>query len=226
MLQLVNAPALLKAAVDRDLVIRMEYRIGDFVVKDTPLVSISRAADKDTELTGALKAAFTIDRTRTIEQDAAYGVRQIVDVALRALSPSLNDTTTAILCINYIADLIRHVACRNEASRYRRKNGALRVIASGDEFADFVRLGLDQIRESGGSNVVILDRLLWAITIVASATLSMSRRESLAAAARAIAEIAEREVKHSATRTELVERAKEIARQCTHQSLHFAAIGS
>jgi len=225
MLQLVNESALLETAVTHDLVIRMEYRIGDFVVKGTPIVSISRIPSKETELMEVLTAAFTIDRTRTIEQDAAYGLRQIVDVALRALSPSLNDTTTAILCINHIADLLRHMASRHAESHFRRKDGTLRVIAVGDGFTDFVHLGLDQIRESGGGNVVVLDRLLWAIPIIASATLSINRREPLAAAARAIAEIAEREVKDSAARVELVERAREIGRNCENRLRHLAAIG-
>jgi len=223
MLQLVNESALLEAAANHDLVIRMEYRIGDFVVKNTPIVSISRAPKKD--IRDSVTAAFTINRTRTIEQDAAYGLRQIVDVALRALSPSLNDTTTAILCINYIADLLRHAAARHRESHYRRKDGAVRVIATGAEFSDFVSLGLDQIRESGGGNVVVLDRLLWAIPIIAGGTLSVSRREPLAAAARAIAETADREIKDSAARTELVERAREIGRNCRNQAMHVAAIG-
>ena len=73
MLQLVNESALLQAAISRDVVLRMECQIGDFVVAGRPLVSTSGGDDE--ELVSNVTSAFTINRTPTIEQDAAFGLQ-------------------------------------------------------------------------------------------------------------------------------------------------------
>lgn len=129
MIQMVDDAWLLKSAAEHDVFVRMECHIGDFVVRGMPLVSLSRPLTEDAAFTKRITNAFTPNRTRTVEQDPAFGIRQIVDVALRALSPSLNDTTTAILCINYLADLLTQAVTRTTASPYRHYQGRLRVIA-------------------------------------------------------------------------------------------------
>lgn len=194
MLQLVNEGALLAAAVNHDCVIRMEYRIGEFVVAGTPLVSIQRDGPLPDQLETAVRAAFTINRSRTVEQDAAFGIRQIVDVALRALSPSLNDTTTAVLCINYLTDLLRHAAARHPESRCRQHDGRLRVIALRPDFDEHLRLAFTEIRDSAGANAVILERLLWACERIGEAAQTPERRTALSKIAAELGEAAAREI--------------------------------
>jgi uncharacterized membrane protein len=67
----------------------------------------------------ALQAAYTIDRHRTVEQDSAFGIRQIVDMALKALSPGINDTTTAVMCVDYLSAILARLASRPIPSSHR-----------------------------------------------------------------------------------------------------------
>jgi uncharacterized membrane protein len=133
-LQLVNEDALLEAAVAHDCVVRLVHRIGDFIVRGTTFVSVSSAGELPESFRTAIVGAHILNRTRTVEQDAAFGLRQIVDIALRALSPSMNDTTTAVLCVNYLADLMRHLAARHPESCFRVHEGCLRVVAPRPRF--------------------------------------------------------------------------------------------
>lgn len=88
-IQGVDGEALLDAARQYRTVIRMERGVGEFVVEGAPLVSIVDAVSAtDEELTDCIAETFTIDHQRTMLQDAGFGVRQIVDVALKALSPA------------------------------------------------------------------------------------------------------------------------------------------
>ena len=98
------------------------------------------------ETAAALQAAYSISRHRTLQQDCAFGIRQIVDMALRALSPSTNDTTTAVMCVDYLAAILARLASRNIPSSHRYEEGELRVIAVGPTFASLVAESFDQIR--------------------------------------------------------------------------------
>jgi uncharacterized membrane protein len=94
----------------------MERGIGEFVVEGTPLVSVVDPGGLDDETTAELNAAYVIGRQRTVEQDAAFGIRQIVDIAMKALSPGINDTTTAVMCVDYLAAILVRLAARRIAT--------------------------------------------------------------------------------------------------------------
>jgi uncharacterized membrane protein len=95
-IQSLDNAALLRLACENKTIVRMERAIGEFVVHGTALLaSIALEDPPEKEIITALQAAYTIDRHRTVKQDSAFGIRQIVDMALKALSPGINDTTTA-----------------------------------------------------------------------------------------------------------------------------------
>lgn len=214
-IQMVDDDTLLQAAIENDVVIRMECRIGEFVVRGSPLASITTSDLRRVErLQNQIDAAFRLNRTRTVEQDAAFGLRQIVDVALRALSPAQNDTTTGVMCINYLADLLSHVAARQVQSPYRRKDGSLRVIATRPDFADLVVLAFDQVRFAGRDNSVILERLIWALGVVSVQTRVSSRLLALARCAGAIASTAAKHLEDEAERERIIGSARSLASKC------------
>jgi len=100
-IQSVDSEALLRLAREKKTILRMECSIGDFVVKKTALASLDLEEDPDNETVAAINAAYNISIHRTIDQDPAFGVRQIVDIALKALSPGVNDTSTAVMCVDH-----------------------------------------------------------------------------------------------------------------------------
>jgi uncharacterized membrane protein len=94
--------------------VRMEQAIGEFVVQGAALASLALEKPPEKEIITALQAAYTIDRHRTVKQDSAFGIRQIVDMALKALSPGINDTTTAVMCVDYLSAILARLTIQSE----------------------------------------------------------------------------------------------------------------
>jgi len=178
-IQSVDNEALLRLAREHTTIVRMEQGIGDFVVHNTPLASLALDAPPDQETIAALQASFSISRYRTLHQDCAFGIRQIVDMALRALSPGTNDTTTAVMCVDYLTAILAQLASREIPSSRRHEEGELRVITIGPTFAGLVSESFDQIRGSAVGNVAIMLRMLGSLQTIASLTASPSRRQVL-----------------------------------------------
>ncbi|ACU89068.1 DUF2254 domain-containing protein [Desulfomicrobium baculatum] len=201
-IQIVDNDALMRVAQDMDTIVRMERGIGEFVVRDTALVSLALRDPLDQETVAALQATFTISRHRTVEQDAAFGIRQIVDVALKALSPGINDTTTAVMCVDYLTVILARLAPRRITSLYRYGEERLRVIARGPGFESLLTESFDQIRGNASGNFVIMSRMIDAILTLAGLTTTPQRRRALLDQVQWIAELAGRtlEAKHDRTR--------------------------
>jgi uncharacterized membrane protein len=193
-LQGVDEAALLHVAREHKTLVRMERGVGEFVVADTPLASLAMDDAPSEELVASLRAAYNIDRFRTVEQDCAFGIRQLVDMALRALSPGINDTTTAVMCMDHLSAILARLAVREIPSSHRHEDGELRVIAIGQTFASLVAESLDEIRGSAGGNIAIMLRMLEALQTIAGFTDSPSRRQVLREQAEWIAELAGRTI--------------------------------
>lgn len=194
-IQDVDSDALLRFATKRGVVVRMERRIGEFVTEGAPLVSLSAGGTPNERAAEELNAVYSISHTRTVEQDAAFGIRQLVDIALKALSPGINDTTTAATCVDYLSSILSALARKRVESRYRADGGGLRVIAAGPTFAGLVAASFDQIRQNAEGNVAVLGRMLGAVERLAGRTNSAHRRRVLLQHARLFAETAEWSVK-------------------------------
>jgi uncharacterized membrane protein len=190
-IQSVNNAAILRLAQDNKTIVRMEHGIGEFVVQGTKLASLAPEDSPDEPTIDALQSAFSISNHRTVEQDAAFGIRQIVDVALKALSPGINDTTTAVMCVDHLTSILARVTPRQIPSSYRFEDGELRAITKGPSFESLLTESFDQIRRSANGDVVILSRILDALQIVASVTACPSRLRMLREQVQRIAELVE-----------------------------------
>lgn len=185
-----DAESLVKIAADQKSVVRMERAIGHFVIEDTRLVSIAGPGAPDEQLCGRLRSCFAIGRQRTLEQDAAFGIRQIVDIALKALSPGVNDTTTAVMSVHYLTAILARLSHRRIVSRFRTEDGELRLVTRGPTYDSLVGEALDQIRQSAAGNVEILAGLLAALELLASLPHTAQRRRVLLDHAHAVIELA------------------------------------
>ncbi len=191
-IQSVDNAALLRLAREHQTIVRMERGIGAFVVHDTTLASLALEDPPEKEIIADLQAAYSINRYRTVEHDTAFGIRQIVDMALRALSPSTNDTTTAVMCVDYLTAILARLAPRQIPSSRRYEEGELRVLTIGPTFESLLAESFDQIRGSAQGNVAIMLRILGALQTIAGLTASPGRRRALRDQVRWIAELAER----------------------------------
>lgn len=190
-----DAEGLVTFSVECDCIVRIERGVGSFVVKDSPLVSLSATANGvqlDEATTKRLNELFTIRHYRTIDQDVAFGIRQIVDIALKALSPGVNDTTTAVVCIDYLGAILAEVAGRRIDPHFRSHDGDVRVIARSATFESLVRGAFDQIRDVAADNTAIYLRLLNALETVIQRTTTTRRKAVLASQVELISDEAER----------------------------------
>lgn len=180
-IQLVDVEDLAEFAADNACVVRMEAAVGEFVGTGSRLVSVlpSPGHKLDADKLEELKDLFGIARDRTIEQDVGFGIRQLVDIALKALSPGVNDTTTAINCIENLGELIGELASRVFPKRARVADGKNVIIVKAPSFADFVGTAFDQIRISGKANAAVFVKLASAIELAAERTDSKSRLSAL-----------------------------------------------
>jgi uncharacterized membrane protein len=202
----VDVDALLDLARKQAIILRMERSIGEFVAAGTPLISIMGIDDVDKAMTAKLNAVHVINRERTVEQDAAFGIRQIVDIALKALSPGINDTSTAIMCVDYLMAILCRLSGRRISTPSRWDEGELRVIARGPTFEGLLTEAFDQIRQQADGNLAILLRMLGALDTIAGQTTSPHRRSALGRKVDEIAEAAEHGIASPPDRQRLAER--------------------
>lgn len=179
-IQSLDPDELIEAAREADLVLRMEAPIGGFVVEGTPMLTASPRERVDGDLVRRLQQLYTISRDRSVAFDPEFGVRQIVDVAVKALSPSDNDPTTACTATEYLGAILIEFANRDIPSRLRRdEQGTIRVVAMGPTFRRMADLAFDQIREHGADDRAAILQLVETIGRVAAAVRSGPRRKVL-----------------------------------------------
>lgn len=203
-IQTVAEHQLLAWACRHDAVVRMELKPGQFVYRDETLVSVAMAGAPDEETIAALNGAYGVDAFRTLDQDPAFGVRQLVDMALKALSPGINDSTTAQTCLDHIGMILACCAGRDLAPRNRHgKDGSLRVISIGIDFAQLAELAFRQIAESAQGNTAVLLRILDTIEKVGRACTGSAQRAALLQQAEVTGEIALGSAKSEAAKEQL-----------------------
>ena len=153
-----NLESLTTAAEKTDGVIELAPQIGDFVAEDEPLFNLygsARAVDEK-----VLRTAIVFGSERTMEQDPAFAFRIVVDIAIKALSPAINDPTTAVLAIDQLHRMLRSVGRRNlRTDEILDASGRLRVIFRTPNWDDFVHLAFTEIRAYGANNLQIVRRL-------------------------------------------------------------------
>jgi len=193
-IQSVDHDALRCLARDWKTIVRMEHGVGAFVVQNAALASLALTYPPDREMIAALNRAYSISRHRTVEQDPAFGIRQIVDMALKALSPGVNDTSTAVMCVDYLTAILARLACRQFPSPHRYDGEVLRVIIIVSTFEGLLAEAFDQIRRSAEGNVAIMARMLGAIDTLASMSDSPDHRRALKEQVQWIAELANRSI--------------------------------
>jgi uncharacterized membrane protein len=171
-IQNADTAALYELAGKYDLIVQMRRRVGEFTIEGLPLLQISPRNENfalDEKLIGEFNQAYDTGNFRTVEGDVAFGLRQIVDISLKALSPAINDTTTALSCIDYVTAILVCLAKRPSRPPLYFCAGELRLVVNPQRFEDYFDLAFNQIRQNAGGNVAVILRLLNAMEILGKA---------------------------------------------------------
>ena len=161
-----DEPALVAAAVDAGAAMWVDRLPGDWLVKGTPIAFAWRLdepgeldGDPLTTLRDCVAAAVHTGEERTPVQDAAYGLRQLTDVAVKALSPGINDPTTAIHALGYSSSLLCEIAGRRLGPIVLFDDEVARVVISRPDLTELLDLAVSQPRRYGASDPKVLSRL-------------------------------------------------------------------
>jgi uncharacterized membrane protein len=193
-IQHIDLNSLLKTAERADAVIYVPHCVGDFIVQGKVLAEVI-ATTPGEELDEEVCAAFSLGVQRSIQQDPAFGIRQMADVAMKALSPGVNDTTNAIMALDRISVIMIELSARCFPQRRRLLNGKLRLVASRPNYEDLLALSFDQLRQWGSDNPALLYRLLEVLGDLIDASVSTRRQVVIQAYAKRVLATAEAHIK-------------------------------
>ncbi len=172
--QYVDRSSLVRRAVERDLSVRLLVRPGRFVVEGTPLARAwtREGLAGDAESCDDLASLVAVGSRRSVAQDVEFPIRQLVEVGLRALSPGINDPTTASACINQLSVGLCRVADRPmPPDAHPDDDGFARVVQDAPlTWERLVGGAFDQIRQAAGDHVVVHLHLLEALATIAGCT--------------------------------------------------------
>jgi uncharacterized membrane protein len=158
-IQALDTAVLVRLAKTSGGVIEMVAAVGDTVVDLTPVLHVYGARQPIDER--ALTRAIELGEQRTFEQDPKYAIRLLVDIAIKALSPAINDPTTAVQALNQIEDLLLRLGSRFlEIGEFRDSEGQLRLVVPYPAWEDFLRLAFDEIRYCGSHSVQVMRRMM------------------------------------------------------------------
>jgi uncharacterized membrane protein len=163
----IDFDALVGHAVACDGLVRVRRRPGMFVAEGEVLAELQTPEAVDGERLQALHGAWSFATQRTLENDPGYGLRQLVDVALKALSPGVNETTTGVMCVNWLGVMLLRMAGRRFPAQIRLDEQCIRVVTNAPRLGDFIDLAFDQIRQNAAGNVAVLRRLLEVLLALA-----------------------------------------------------------
>jgi uncharacterized membrane protein len=180
-IRFVDVAFLVECAKSYGVQIVLERRVGHFVPAGVPIMRVLEAGRVTPEREDHLLSAFDIGSARTMQQDVEFGIIQIVDVALRAISPAVNDPSTAISCIDQLGRILIRWASRAPPRTYlHAPPHVLRVVVPWIGFEGLFDTAFEQIRHYSKSDIAVSLRLIRAFDDIAGTGLEQREQQSLA----------------------------------------------
>jgi uncharacterized membrane protein len=202
-LQFIRHRILVQFAAEADAVIALNYRPGHFLVQGHPF-AVVWPPEAAAQVSHALGRAHITGSNRTLTQDISFGIDQLVEIAIRALSPAVNDTFTALTCIDWLADSLCKITIRWSPARVHRDgDGFIRVITTEPSHERLVQRAFEKIRQASYGMPAVMIRQLDAIVKIMTDTSSAGQRRVLLDQAAMIQRASERSVPEKADRDDI-----------------------
>jgi uncharacterized membrane protein len=202
-LQFIRHGALVALATEKGAVVRLLYRPGHFLVRGHPIATVW-PPDAAPAVTRELRRAHITGPYRTLTQDLAFAVDQLVEIAIRALSPAVNDTFTAMTCIDWLGESLCKITTRWHPTRvHRDSHGYVRVITAHVSYERLVERAFEKIRQAGRGMPAVLIRQLEALAKIIDDTTTAEQRELLLRQAGMILTLSEESIPEPADRADV-----------------------
>jgi uncharacterized membrane protein len=181
-IQYIDPDTLFGLAKEKNLVIRLQHKPGYFVWRDTVVALVWPAGRVDEELDQEVRQAFRLGSSRTPTQDVAYAVNQLVEMAVRAMSPAINDPFTAMTCLDHIGEgLALFIRQGEKDPDFYDQNGQLRLIFKPITFEELLSGAFDMLRHCSCDNASVLQHMLEVIDTVGKEVNSSTVKNSVKA---------------------------------------------
>jgi uncharacterized membrane protein len=202
-LQFIRHETLIGLAAEKGAVIHLMHRPGHFLVRGHPMATVWPPGATESVST-ALRRAHITGSSRTLAQDLAFAVDQLVEIAIRALSPAVNDTFTALTCIDWLGASLCQATLQWEPVRvHRDSHGFVRLITAHVTYERLIERAFEKIRQAGRGMPAVLIRQLEALAKIIDDTTSTQQRELLLRQAAMILQASEESVPESADRADV-----------------------
>ena len=186
-IQAIAMENLLALAEEKDPSVRLLRRPGNFVAEGSTLAEVAPRERLNDGVRESILGAVFFGRDRTPTQDIEYSLDQLVEVAVRALSPGVNDPFTAITCSEWLGAALIQIGNRKIPSRWKYDQaGHLRVVTGATDFEGIANSALNQVRQYGASSVAVTVRLLDILSRIGPRLVRPDDRDVLLSHARAI----------------------------------------
>ncbi|MBN1838348.1 MAG: DUF2254 domain-containing protein, partial [Spirochaetales bacterium] len=212
-LQQVDYAALLAIASEEDRILRVEYKPGDFVPPDRGLVAVWPREPLEEKRAEAINKAFVLGVHPSWSQDLEYAVNQLVAVAVRALSPGVNDPFLAMSCIDRLGAALIRTAQKSIPSSYRYDEaGRLRLVLRSFTFEGILDAAFNQIRQHAAGDVAVSIRLLETAGAVAGFATTPTAKLAIRRQADMIRSAGRRVIPEDGDRQELQQRYQHVVK--------------
>jgi uncharacterized membrane protein len=158
-IQAVHGAGLVRFAREQDCTLVLNHAVGDFVPAGAPVISVYGSTADVSRAERRLQGMVVLGVERTIEQDPAFALRVMVDIAIKALSPAVNDPTTAVQVINHLGDTLHTIGATDFQPNADPVQRSWRVLVPARRWEEYLSLGVTEIREYGASSVQVVRRL-------------------------------------------------------------------
>jgi len=215
-IQFIDGDDLMALAMQEDVIIRLERGPGHYVVASCPLVLVWPGNRITDQLADRVNSAFALGNQRTSGQDIEFVVNQLVEIAVRALSPGVNDPFTAMTCVDHLGSALCRLVQRDMPSPFRHDSqDQLRVITPVVTFSDLTDAAFNQIRQYSRSSAAVTIRLLETIAVVAGFAHRPEDRATLLRHAEMIARGASEGLPEDEARRAVEERCLAVSQLCS-----------
>jgi uncharacterized membrane protein len=179
-IRFIDREGLRALAIEHGIALSVERRVGQFIPEGTPLFRFSKSKEESLAAAGDFVARFDIGPMRTMEQDVEFGLLQLVDIALKAISPAVNDPSTAINCIDQLSRLLVRIAGREpRPAAIYHPPGVVRVSFHPLPFSKLLDCAFEQIVHYGKTDAAVTLRVMRALGDIASGTRDRAHLEAV-----------------------------------------------
>jgi uncharacterized membrane protein len=209
-LQFIRHGILVSFAAEANAVIALNYRPGHFLVRGHPF-AVVWPPEAAARVSNTLGRAHLTGPYRTLTQDISFGIDQLVEIAIRALSPAVNDTFTALTCIDWLGDSLCKITAQWHPARvHRDSRGFIRVISTEPSHERLVQRAFEKIRQASSGMPAVMIRQLDALTKIMAEASTTGQRRVLLEQAAMILRASERSVPEGADRADVARRYEEV----------------